>query len=104
MLITVTATGVDVLDANVLTALSVRTELEPADTERALIEDGLARVAADPSPGHVWLDVDELARRTMSNGDAAWRDRWDAMVDYAAGKGWTDPDRTMIRAHVETTP
>jgi hypothetical protein len=103
--VTVTAAAVGVLDAEVLTALSVLTELSPRDTERALVEQGLARASSDPSPGHIWLDVAGLARlaaESVDEVDEGWQQRYGAMIAYAATKGWTDPDQTVVRAHVET--
>ena len=55
----------------------------------------------DDDGEHVWLDVDacrELGATTM--GDA-WRSEYDAMIDYAVGKGWTDPAGAKVQAHVE---
>lgn len=104
MQITVTPTAIDVLDADLLTALSVLTELRAEDTERVLVEDGLARAGMEPSPGHIWLDVAALAHRAAPPDDAAWRERYEAMIDYAASKGWTDADRSVVRAHLEVAP
>ena len=58
---------------------------------------------------HAWLDVsalraagDESVR--AAGGDAAdWARQFDAMIAYAASKGWTDPDGSRVRAHIIRT-
>jgi hypothetical protein len=67
----------------------------------AVAASGLGRADAD----HAWLDVsalraagDESAR--AAGGDAGWATQFDAMIAYAASKGWTDPDGTRVRAHI----
>ena len=34
----------------------------------------------------------------------SWRDGYQAMIDYAASKGWIDAATQTIRAHVERIP
>jgi hypothetical protein len=47
---------------------------------------------------HAWLRVDAL--REAGPDDPAWRQRFDAMIDFAGSKGWTD-DAGAVRAHIE---
>lgn len=47
---------------------------------------------------HAWLAIDQL-RAAGPNRDE-WRTRFDAMIDYARSKGWTD-DRGGVRVHLE---
>lgn len=68
----------------------------------ALTAAGLGSVDGD----HAWLDVialraagDNSVRR--EGGDAAdWGRQFDAMIAYAASKGWTDPSGAQVRAHL----
>ncbi|MDW3213459.1 MAG: hypothetical protein R8G01_05645 [Ilumatobacteraceae bacterium] len=51
---------------------------------------------------HVWLDV----ARARANGverssDATFGENFDAMIGYAASKGWLNDAGTHVRAHVE---
>ncbi|GGJ41319.1 hypothetical protein [Streptomyces brasiliensis] len=103
MQVRVTAEGITILDPSLLTALSVVTELDVHATPRALVADGLARDTDEGATGHghVWLDVAELGRRAQTPRDAEWRKRYDAMIAYAADKGWADDTRSVVRAHLE---
>ncbi|WP_406358801.1 hypothetical protein OH738_38560 [Streptomyces hirsutus] len=101
MQVRVTAEGIDILDPALLTALSVVTELDARTAARALAADGLARATDERGPAHVWLDVAELGCRAHPSGDDQWRTRYDEMIAYAAGKGWADDTRSMVRAHLE---
>lgn len=56
----------------------------------------------DDDGEHVWLDI--AAARTAGADladDDGWTDGFDAMIAYAASKGWTDDAGTHVRAHVE---
>ena len=101
MQVRVTAEGIDILEPSLLTALSVVTELDAPTATRMLAADGLARSPGGTDTGHVWLDVAELGRRAHPSDDARWRTRYDAMIAYAADKGWTDDTRSVVRAHLE---
>ena len=56
----------------------------------------------DPDGEHVWLDI-AVARAAGAEvaGDADWAEGYEAMITYAASKGWTDDAGTHVRAHVE---
>lgn len=103
MKVRVTAEGIDILEPSLLTALSVVTGLDAPTAARVLRADGLARGADGADAGHVWLDVAELGRRAHPSGDTQWRTRYDAMIAYAADKGWTDDTRSVVRAHLEAS-
>lgn len=52
---------------------------------------------------HVWLHVDRA--RAVGVGaadDPAFGERFDAMIEYAATKGWLDEAGSHVRAHIET--
>ena len=91
-----------------------RAELRDADNCRALE----VRVAAGQRPSRdaalrdaglgFWdggaeteLSVTRL-RDAAASADVGpeWTQRWDAMVTYAATKGWLTPDGAALRAHV----
>ena len=60
----------------------------------ALAAAGLGSVDGD----HAWLDA--AALRAAGDGSADWASRFDAMLAYAAGKGWASEDGARVRAHV----
>lgn len=47
---------------------------------------------------HAWLRIGAL--RAAGPSDPAWQQQFDAMIDYARTKGWTD-GAGSVRAHVE---
>ncbi len=80
-------------DADNLTALKV---LAPPGGDRAAMLNGLGR----PEGDHAWLGI--AALRGMGPDDAGWRAGFDAMIVYAASKGWLSADGLAVRSHVET--
>jgi hypothetical protein len=53
---------------------------------------------------HVWLSVERLRSAALAlSDDAQFGDHFDAMIAYAASKGWLDDDGRRVRAHVVTT-
>lgn len=100
MQVRITDDGIDVLDAALLTGLSAITDLDVDSAVAALVATGIAH----PGRGgieHVWFDVAELARLAAPDDVPGWQVKYDAMIDYAASKGWTDADRSFVRAHLE---
>lgn len=90
-----TATGsAEVCEVDDLQRLqvSVRGPADPSAVGAAL--GRLGRVEGE----HAWLAIDEL--RAAGPDQAEWRTRFDAMIDYARSKGWTD-GRGGVRAHLE---
>jgi hypothetical protein len=70
-----------------------------------LSRDLLASVLRSAAVGR--LDGDEasisvawLRERTTSQSPQ-WQTDFEKMLDYAASKGWTDPARTAVTAHIE---
>jgi hypothetical protein len=68
-----------------------------AEADRALHCAGLGAVAGD----HVWLEPSAL--RAAGDGTADWNAQFDAMLRYAASKGWTDEQSGRVRAHIIRT-
>ena len=59
---------------------------------------GLGAVDADGE--HAMLDADAVRRLAGATDGDAWTADFDAMVEYARSKGWTD-DQGRVRAHLE---
>lgn len=70
-------------------------DVPPEPFATALQEQGAGRLVED----HVQVSTAWLRAQAP---DDAWLSKLDAMVDYAFGKGWTDEERTWVRAHVVT--
>lgn len=52
---------------------------------------------------HVWLHVDRArAVGAEMSDDPSFGDGFDAMIGYAATKGWLNDAGTHVRAHVES--
>jgi hypothetical protein len=60
----------------------------------ALAAAGLGAVDGD----HAWLDAGAL--RAAGDGTADWASGFDAMLAYAASKGWASEDGARVRAHI----
>jgi hypothetical protein len=73
----------------------------PRDGPR--LADALASCGRlDPAGGYAWIRIDDLRRLAGDRADVqAWRDQLDAMIAYAAAKGWLSPSQGELRAHVE---
>ena len=55
-----------------------------------------------PDGEHVWIDVSRLRQAGLGQSDAPdFGERFDAMITYAASKGWLDESGARVRAHVE---
>ncbi|MGW1786580.1 hypothetical protein ACWCQQ_47115 [Streptomyces sp. NPDC002143] len=87
----------EVRDAGDLKRLSVEVAGEAPDDE---IDRTAAPLVRLQSPTHAWVSVRELRAACAREGDPAWVREFDAMVAYAASKGWVDDAGTSLRAHV----
>lgn len=91
------AASVTVVEPDVLDAFSARSDtLDDAAVGAAMGPAG--RAAGD---AHVWVDAAWIRSQVGDTAGADWGDRFDAMVAYAASKGWTDGTGTHIKAHLE---
>lgn len=70
----------------------------PADTA-AFAAAGLS---FDDDLGHAWVTPAAVRALAGDAADADWSSGFEAMVNYAVSKGWTD-DQGRIRAHTEWT-
>ena len=100
MIVDLTGAGPVVRDPDDLKRLHV---LAPAglDVDQSLRASDLG--SQDPD-GRVLLDVAALrAAAQPLSGDSSWPTGWEAMVAYAAGRGWLAADGAALVAHVERT-
>ncbi len=49
---------------------------------------------------HAWLSIDRLRAAGLPT-DPHWNEGFQAMITYAASKGWLDSAATHVRAHVD---
>ena len=71
------------------------------DVGRVLRDSGLG---SQESEGRVLLDIARLRAAALAQAsDPSWPAGWDAMVAYAASKGWLADDGAALVAHVERT-
>ncbi len=64
-----------------------------------LAEAGGGRAAQEPD--HVWVAIDTVRLLAADQVGEDWAERFDAMVAYAATKGWLDEAGTHIKAHID---
>ncbi len=66
---------------------------------RVIARSGMARLDEDGS--HAWVLVSALRRAANGRVGTEWPEAFEAMLGYAASKGWLSPSGEEIRAHVE---
>lgn len=64
-----------------------------------IARSGMARLDKDGS--HAWVFVSALRRAADGRVGTEWPEAFEAMLGYAASKGWLSPSGEEIRAHVE---
>lgn len=91
------ATGLRLLEAGDFKGFKLRlsgsVESRPAIDGVRFVDDGNVLIGIDLVPG-----------LPGAPDTAEWRKAYEAMVAYAAGKGWIDAATNAIRAHVERLP
>ena len=98
MIVTLTADGALVREADDCGRLHVETALSGDDLRTALTTTGTGAPADDE---HVWLDLATLRSRAgLLATDPDWPRHWEAMVAYAQRSGWLSPDGLAVRAHI----
>lgn len=68
--------------------------IDDAAATAALATAALGTVDGD----HTWLDASAL--RAAGDGSPEWVAGFDAMLAYAASKGWASADSSRVRAHI----
>lgn len=97
---TASAPVIEVHDVENLKALHV---LAPEPWTEQQVAEAL-RVDSWGGPvteGNAWLNVTTLRRRAGAHSGPGWDDQFEAMLEYAARKGWCDESRALVRAHIE---
>jgi hypothetical protein len=93
-----------VRDADDCGRFHVASTLGSVDLDRAL---RAASAGHDDGDGAAWVSVVWVRSTAGSAAQTAvgadWPTRFDAMLDYARGKGWLDESGTHLRAHVVRT-
>ncbi len=91
------ATGeVTIHDPDVFTSFQVEA---PAATTTAEVSKMLGTPEADQE-AHVWVRIDQI-RQLAGQSTPAWNEGFQAMINYASTKGWTNQAATMLLAHIE---
>jgi hypothetical protein len=94
----VTQSRAEVLEPDDCTRLEVRIEA-PDNAAAATLND--SDLGAWDGSGQVVLDVAGLRAHAAAGPVAPdWPQRWDAMLSYAADKGWLTEDGGGVRAHI----
>ncbi len=82
-------------EPSVFDKLDVLVDTQPAEQ----LERAIARVGSRDGEGHVRLQPAVLRLLSDLAGTTDWDARFDAMISYAAGKGWLD-EQGRVRAHI----
>jgi hypothetical protein len=61
----------------------------------------LAPLGHFDADNNAWIDIAALRTASGRSDDPGWTTQYDAMVAYAASKGWVNESGTAIRAHLE---
>ncbi len=96
MRVHLTNTGaITLCDPTVFNSLDVL--VDPQSPE--LLEQAIARIGNRDGAGHVRLSPSVLRFLSSHAGSAEWDAKFDAMISYAASKGWLD-EQGRVRAHL----
>jgi hypothetical protein len=95
------------------TASGSATLAEPTDCKKFHVEASgagardVAQVAVvlgtplDAPADHAWVPVDWVRDQAAGRVPIGWESDFDAMLGFAASKGWLSDDRRLVQAHVE---
>lgn len=96
MRVHLTHTGTIVLvEPSVFNKLDVLVDPQPP----AQLDPSIARIGSRDGADHVRLVPSVLRFLSSEAGNAEWDAQFDAMIQYAAGKGWLD-EQGRVRAHI----
>ncbi len=93
-------------------ALANTITLEDADNfgEFHVVVDGDVAAAVDALGGragpserdnHLWVDIALVRELATDAADTDWEARFEAMLAYAASKGWVDEPAGRVEAHIQ---
>jgi hypothetical protein len=97
----ITAGSTELVDPQDVKSFSV---VCPADLDRDALVAAVERADLGellPGDGHLMIPVETVEKMAAGRVGPGWPDDLAAMLDYAAGKGWTSEDGSRIRAHIE---
>jgi hypothetical protein len=57
-----------------------------------------------PAGGHLMVPLETVRRLAAGRVGPKWEQDFDAMIAYAARKGWLSEDGARVRAHLEREP
>ena len=92
--------AVSLVDGDDFTAFHVLVEGAARHEGADAVASVLGGDGASIDESHVFVAVDAV-RRLAAPSDDEWERGFAAMRGYAESKGWTSPDGSMIRAHLE---
>ena len=97
ILVTGAPPSVQVTEPDDFSRLSVELAgLNVAEASSVLSGAGLGQIG---DSGHAWLRIPPLRALAEPPGSpSSWADGWQAMLEYARGKGWIRGD--AVRAHI----
>jgi hypothetical protein len=93
--------GVVVRDADDLKRLHIEFRL-PVDHATRVLADSPLYAGVDESGVRIYAEV--LRQMAGPASEPTWHKNYDAMLGYAAGKGWYDPGTKIIAVHVISPP
>lgn len=83
------------------------TDLDRLDRLHAVCPGDIADMQLAPwcaaDGDHLWLDVAGCRAIGVAAQGDGWGAHFDAMIEYAGSKGWTDAAGARVRAHIEFT-
>lgn len=90
---------VQLLDPSNFTGFDV--VADPTDAPERMVAEALGDLGERAGDDHVWMSVAGVRSLAGDAVDAEWEAGYQAMLGYAAGKGWLNDEATMIRAHID---
>jgi hypothetical protein len=77
-------------------------ELAPA-LDGSIADAQFGDLCSPADDDHVWLAIAAARAAGCEASDLGFGERFDGMIAYAGGKGWTNEAGTHVRAHIERT-
>ena len=59
------------------------------------------RAAASERDNHLWIDIAFVQELAGDTATPEWQTQFDAMLAYAATKGWIDEPANRVEAHIQ---
>ena len=79
---------------------SLSLEVRRPQSDRDGVSAAIASVGGRLDVEHAWLSCDWL----RAAGDPDWKQKFDAMIEYARSKDWVDAETGRVRAHIRWMP